>query len=68
MFRNLSAVGVSVLAGTLVGLTIITGVPAVAAAFAFRPPSVQQWLLAFSLGVIMLLLFEAAKFVLRKHH
>jgi Ca2+-transporting ATPase len=68
MFGKLSAVGVSVLAGTLVALTLITGVPAVAAAFAFSPPSVQGWMLAFSLGVSMLLLFEAAKFVLRKHH
>jgi Ca2+-transporting ATPase len=68
MFGKLSAVGVSVLAGTLVALIIITGVPAVAAAFAFSPPSVQQWLLAFSLGASMLLLFEAAKVVLRKRH
>jgi P-type Ca2+ transporter type 2C len=68
MFGNLSAVGVSVLAGTLVAMTIITGVPAVAEAFAFRPPSVQQWLLAFSIGASMLLLFEAAKVALRKHH
>jgi Ca2+-transporting ATPase len=67
MFAGLSSVGVAVLGGTLLGLTIITGIPAVAEAFAFRSPSVQQSLLAVTVGAGMLLLFEASKSAMRKH-
>lgn len=68
MFGGLSAVGTSVLAGTLLALIIITGVPAIAEAFAFRPPSFQQWFTAFSFGAAMLFLFEAGKVALRKRN
>ena len=67
MFAGLSSVGMAILGGTLFGLAIITGVPAVAEAFAFRPPSVQQALLAVTLGAGMLLLFEASKAAMRRH-
>jgi len=66
MFTGLSSVAVSVLGGTLLGLGIVTTVPGVAEAFAFRPPSLQNWLLAATIGAGMLLLFEASKAIMRK--
>jgi Ca2+-transporting ATPase len=66
MFAGLSAVSAWVLGGTLLGLAIITGVPAIAAAFTFRPPSLPQGLLAFGIGAGMLCLFEAAKMVMHQ--
>ncbi len=64
MFAGLTTVSLCVLGATLLALAVITGVPAVAGAFAFRPPPVQQWLAAFAIGAGMLLLFEAAKTLL----
>jgi len=61
MFTGLTPVTAWVLGGTLTGLALITGVPAIAAAFTFSPPSLQQGLLAFIVGAGMMLLFEAAK-------
>lgn len=68
LFVGLSPVSAWVLGGTLLGLVIITGIPAVADAFTFRPPSVPHWLLAFLMGTGMLLLFEAGKVALRKRY
>ena len=67
MFTGLSSVGVAVLGGTLLGLAIVTAVPGIAEAFAFRPPSAQQSLLAAAVGVGMLLLFDASKAAMRKY-
>ncbi len=66
MFTGLSSVGVAVLGATLLGLTVVTTVPGIAAAFAFRSPPVQHWLLAAALGAGMLLLFDASKAVMNK--
>lgn len=57
----------ALLGGTLLGLTIITCVPPIAEAFAFRSPPVQQALLAATVGAGMLLLFEASQSAMRKH-
>jgi len=65
LFADLSPVTAWVLGGTLLGLVVITGVPAFASAFAFQPPSLDQGLIAFSLGVGMLLFFEIVKTALR---
>jgi Ca2+-transporting ATPase len=67
MFTGLSSVGVAVLGGTLLGLAIVTAVPGIAEAFAFRPPSVQMGLLAAAVGAGMLLLFDASKAAMRRH-
>jgi Ca2+-transporting ATPase len=67
MFAGLSSVSAWVLGGTLLGLTVISGVPAIAEAFTFRPPSLPQGLLAFGIGAGMLFLFEAGKTVMRQH-
>ncbi len=68
MFTGLSSVGAFVLGGTMLGLILITSVPVIAEAFTFRPPSVPQWLLAFSIGIAMIFLFEAAKVVLHRRN
>lgn len=68
MFAGLSSVSAWVIGGTLLGLTVITGVPAVAEAFTFRSPSLPQGLLAFGIGAGMLVLFEMGKTVLRQRH
>ena len=60
-------VGVAVRGGTPLGLRIITCVAAVAEAFAFRSPLVQQALLAVTVGAGMPLLFQAGKSAMRKH-
>jgi Ca2+-transporting ATPase len=67
MFTGLSSVGAAVLGGTLLGLAIVTAVPGIAEAFAFRPPSAQQSLLAAALGAGMLLLFDVSKAAMRKY-
>lgn len=68
MFTGLSSVGAFVLGGTLLGLILITSVPVIAEAFIFRPPSLRQWLLAFSIGVAMIFLFEVAKVTLHRRN
>lgn len=65
-FAALSPVIVSVLAGTLLSLAIIVGIPAIAAASAFHPPSVQRSLMAFITGTGIVFLLDAAKMGLRK--
>ena len=61
MFCGLTAVSAWVLAGTMLGLLLVTCVPALARAFTFEPPALLQWLMAFMAGLSLLLLFEAAK-------
>jgi Ca2+-transporting ATPase len=67
-FTRLPSVAAWVLGGTLVALVIVTGVPAVSAPFAFSPPAIQQWLLAATIGLAMLLLFEGVKAAFRRRH
>lgn len=61
MFSGLSVVGISVFAATMLGLILVTGIPGLAQAFTFQTPSLYQWLAAFSIGVAMLILFDATK-------
>ncbi|MGC2165119.1 MAG: cation-translocating P-type ATPase [Gallionella sp.] len=68
MFAGLSSVGTWVLAGTLLGLIVITSVPIIAEPFSFKAPSIQHWLIAFSCGAGMLILFEAGKVALSKRN
>jgi Ca2+-transporting ATPase len=62
----MSSAGFFVLTGTLLSLVLITNIPAIADAFAFSPPSIRQWLLAFALGAGVLLLFMAEMLTRRK--
>ena len=64
MFTGLTPVAAWVLGGTILGLALITGVPAIAAAFTFQAPTLLQWLTAFIMGVAMLILFETGKALL----
>jgi len=66
MISGLSPVAAWVLGGTLLGLLLVTGIPAIADAFAFQQPPLPQWLQAFFLGVCMLVFFEATKIVMKK--
>lgn len=66
LFSDLSPVTAWVLGGTFLALIVITGVPSIASAFAFQPPPLYPWLIAFALGAGMLLFFEAGKLGLRK--
>ncbi len=61
MFSGLSGVGISVLAATMLGLILITGIPGLAKAFTFQTPSLYQWLAACIIGLTMLALFESIK-------
>ncbi len=67
IFAGLSSVSAWVLGGTLLGLAVITGVPAIAEAFTFQLPSLPQGLLAFGIGAGMLFLFETVKTVMYPH-
>jgi Ca2+-transporting ATPase len=66
LFTIPSKVALWVLAGTMAGLSIITSVTAVAAAFAFQPPAIHQSLLAFAVGICTVILLDATKIGLRK--
>ncbi len=66
MFAMPSTVTLWVLAGTLSGLAIITGIPAIARAFSFQPPSVQRALTAFVIGVGTVMLVDGGRFALRR--
>jgi Ca2+-transporting ATPase len=57
LLAGMSSAGFIVLTGTLLSLVLITNIPAIAEAFAFSPPSIRQWLLAFALGASVLLVF-----------
>lgn len=61
-----TSISIWVIVATLLGLATITLLAPVAEAFAFRPPSIQAWLLAFLAGAGMLVLFEAGKVLLCK--
>lgn len=63
MFSGLSVASMWVLAGTMLGLVLVTSIPVLARAFTFQPPSLYQWLAAFMVGVGMLLLFEIVKII-----
>ena len=65
LFGALTSVTAWVLGGTLLGLLAITGLPALAGAFAFQPPTLSQGVLAFLLGLVMLGPFELVKRALR---
>ncbi|MEW5770260.1 MAG: cation-translocating P-type ATPase [Pseudomonadota bacterium] len=65
MFARPSPVAAWVLGGTLLGLLLITALPALARLFAFAPLGAGQWLAAFALGAALLLPFEVAKRLLR---
>jgi len=52
-----------VLAATLIGLVAVTGLPSLAEAFRFTPPSTGVWLQSFALGAACLGLFEIAKWL-----
>jgi Ca2+-transporting ATPase len=64
MFTGLTPVVPWVLGGTLSGLLIVLCVPAVAVAFSFQAPTIQQGLVALGTGVGLLFLFEVSKKVL----
>ena len=66
MFSIPSTVAVWVLAGTLSGLAIITNIPEISGAFSFQPPSVQHSLIAFVIGIGVVLLFDVGRVTLRK--
>jgi Ca2+-transporting ATPase len=66
MFSVPSSIAVWVLAGTLAGLAVITNLPAIAGAFSFQPPSAQHSLVAFIVGVGVVLLFYVMRVALRK--
>jgi Ca2+-transporting ATPase len=68
LFADVSPVGRWVIGGTLLGVSAITLVPALAEAFAFRPPSIPAWSAAFFAGAGTLALFELGKAALRKLH
>lgn len=61
MFSGISVAGIWVLIGTITGLALVTGIPVLAEAFTFQPPSLKQWLSAFVVGAGMLLFFEMVK-------
>ena len=61
MLAGLTPVVPWVLGGTLMGLLLIICVPAIAAAFAFQTPTIQQSLVALGAGVGMVILFEITK-------
>jgi Ca2+-transporting ATPase len=65
MFTGVPPVAAWVLGGTILGLLVVTCIPAFTGAFAFQPPSVRQWLLSFALGAGMIPLFAAANAILR---
>jgi len=67
MLVGLPAVGAWVLAGTLGGLAMVTGIPSIAEAFAFRAPTLPQWLLAFMIGIGTTLLIEAGKMLVYRN-
>ena len=64
MFRGLTPVVAWVMGGTLLGLLLIVCIPALAAAFAFQTPTIQQGLMALGTGMAMLLFFEVTKKIL----
>jgi Ca2+-transporting ATPase len=66
LFTGLSATPLWVLAATLSALVAVTGVPVVASAFDFAPISPLLWLLAFSVGLAMLPVFQLSKLALRR--
>lgn len=65
LFSRLSDVGLWVFGATLLGLILITWVPAVSSAFAFATPSPSAWLISFVIGISMLALFEFAGLAMR---
>ncbi len=66
LFTGMSSAGFFVLTGTLLSLTLVTNIPAIAGAFTFSPPSLRQWLLAFALGTSVLLVFMTDRLAQRK--
>lgn len=66
MFRGLTPVVAWVMGGTLLGLLLIVCIPALAAAFAFQTPTIQQGLMALGTGMAMLLFFEVTKKILSR--
>ena len=61
MFSGLSLAGISVFVLTMVGLVLVTCVPAFVQAFNFQVPPFNDWLMAFLIGIALLLLFESVK-------
>ncbi|SFN06605.1 Ca2+-transporting ATPase [Formivibrio citricus] len=66
LFDGLARTSILVIAATLTGLAIVTLVPSICAAFAFRPPPLQEWLQAFLIGIGMMALFVIAQNLLQK--
>jgi P-type Ca2+ transporter type 2C len=66
LFSKPSKVATWVLAGTLAALAIITNIPAVAGAFVFQPPTLQHSLIAFVVGIGVVLLFDTGRVALHK--
>jgi Ca2+-transporting ATPase len=60
-FAAPSGVALAVLAATLIGLAIVTSVPAIASAFVFQPPTLSHALLAYAAGLGIVLLSEIGK-------
>lgn len=65
-FTPPSVVALWVLAATFAGLAVITGIPAIAGAFSFRPPALSHWLIACGIGIGIVFLLEAVKLGLGK--
>jgi Ca2+-transporting ATPase len=61
LLSGISPVGAWVIAGTLVGVTMITGVQAIGEFFAFEPPTLTSWIMPIILGATLLKLYEVAK-------
>lgn len=68
MFSGLTPVTAWVLGGTLTGLVLVTNLPPVAAMFTFQPPPLRLWLLAFAIGISLLLAFAVIKATLSRRN
>ena len=61
LWRDLPAVTIWVLGGTMLALLLVTAVPVLAAAFRFAPLPFGAWLATCGLGLLMLLPFQWAR-------
>ena len=66
LLSRLTPVTTWALGRTLLGLAVVTGVPRIASAFGFLPPSLMLGLAAFFVGAGMVVLFSACKALVGK--
>jgi Ca2+-transporting ATPase len=64
LLSGLSPVGARVIGGTLLGVTVIAGIPVVSTVFAFEPPTLILWVMSFFFGALLVIPYEYAK----RHH